>query len=111
MGLNARGRNAGILLLVATAAAVVAAQMLGCGSKSSQHASRGNSLANEQAQFRHEALHSAITLLNTPEQMDDDDKASEQIVDSLNQWRRLTREAEKSATTDDGAPSASKSDD
>ena len=111
MGLNVRGRNAGILLLVATAAAVVAAQMLGCGSKSSQHASRGNSLANEQAQFRHEALHSAITLLNTPEQMDDDDKASEQIVDSLNQWRRLTREAEKSATTDVGAPSASKSDD
>ncbi len=103
MGLNARGRNAGILLLVAMAAAFIAAQMLGCGSKSSPHASRGNSLANEQAQFRHEALHSAITLLNTPEQMDDDDKASEQIVDSLNQWRRLTREAEKSTPTDDGA--------
>jgi tetratricopeptide (TPR) repeat protein len=87
------------------AAAFLAVQTVGCGSKTAQHgSSNSHSLTKEQSQYRDEVLHSAIALMNTPEQMDDDSQASHQLVEWLNQWRRLTREAEQLAQLETPAP-------
>jgi tetratricopeptide (TPR) repeat protein len=111
MGLTSQNRGIGVLIALPIAA-FFGFQVLGCGSKTVRPTSSARSLTKEQAQFRDEALHSAVALLNTPEQMDDDAQASAQIVESLNQWRRLAREAEQPAQTDgDSAAKGAKSDD
>ena len=102
MGLTARTRGIAVFAALLIAA-IVCFQLLGCGSKPVRHAPSSNSLTKEQAQYRDEMLHSAIVLMNTPEQMDDDAQASDQLVEWLNQWRRLTREAEQLAQADGAA--------
>jgi tetratricopeptide (TPR) repeat protein len=102
MGLISRNRSVGVLIAVSIAA-LFAFQISGCGSKPVRPTSSARSLTKEQSQYRDDVLHSAIVLLNTPEQMDDDDEASKQLVAWLNQWRRLTREAEQLAQADSDA--------
>jgi TolA-binding protein len=95
------------LLLAATLLAVCA----GCDSKATPStAGSGTGIApiSEQTQYRNELLRSAVSLLNNPEQMDSNAQVEQQIVERLNQWRRLVHEANgelksKSAAADAAA--------
>ena len=78
MGLTSRNRGIGALIALPMAA-FFGFQVLGCGSKPVRPTSSARSLTKEQAQYRDDVLHSAIVLLNTPEQMDDDDASVETI--------------------------------
>ncbi|HZZ27857.1 MAG TPA: hypothetical protein VFE46_07590 [Pirellulales bacterium] len=51
-----------------------------------------------QSQYRGELLQSAVGLLNSPEQFDDDAQAAAQLVERFNQWRRLARGVQPGAS-------------
>jgi hypothetical protein len=66
----------------------------GCGtevdnSQSSSYASSSTGTSSEQTQYRNDLLRSAIGLLNSPEQFDEESQDAAQLVERLNQWRRL----------------------
>ncbi len=70
--------------------------LVGCQAKSQPAASTKTpvrSAVNDQSQNRNELLRSVINMVNAPEQFDDDRKTTEEIVNQLNQWRRLAEEA------------------
>ena len=89
-------------LSLAGPALLCAVTMAGCGGNNQKAASTttpARSAANDQSQYRNELLRSAINLVNTPEQFEDDRQATGQIVEQLNQWRRLTEEAQGKSTS------------
>ena len=72
--------------------------IVGCGGPKKSptiSSSSAHSAASEQTQYRNELLRSAINIVNTPEQFDDENQANVQIVEQLNQWRRLGQESSR----------------
>ncbi|HTQ41015.1 MAG TPA: tetratricopeptide repeat protein [Pirellulales bacterium] len=81
----------------------------GCGpasppsSSGSPSSSNTTSSYNGQVQYRNDLLISAVGLLNSPEQFDDDAQNAAQLVERFNQWRRLAKGAEPNAKQSDSA--------
>ena len=77
--------------------AIALATAVGCGEPAPKSAATGGSTGGStagQTQYRTELLQSAMALLSAPEQFDNEEQASAQLVARLNQWLRLAREAD-----------------
>jgi hypothetical protein len=81
--------------MIAAVALWCSALLAGCDYQSTrQPGVKGKSGSNAaQTQYKADVLRSAMSLLNSPERFDDEDKASQEIVDQLNQWIRMVRES------------------
>jgi hypothetical protein len=78
-----------------TAAICACCILQGCNYQSTrQPGVKGKSGASAaQTQYKADVLRSAMSMLNSPEKFDDEAKASQEIVDQLNQWIRMVRES------------------
>jgi hypothetical protein len=79
--------------------------MAGCGtgvdnSHSTSHESSSSGVGGEQTQYRNDLLRSAIGLLNSPEQFDEESQDAAQLVERLNQWRRLAHSDSAAASAE-----------
>jgi len=105
-----RGASAATLRAFLAATSLAALLISGCSptpEKSHGTASATTIVpAGEQTQYRNELLRSAVGLLNSPEQFDDEAEDAAQLVERLNQWRRLAHGTSTAASNGDSTISS-----